>query len=144
MTIKRYGRVGSAMIGDSPFAEGPYVKFKDHQSEIADLNKQIESMRCYQDAFYKMASALNIGARAESPMQVFEEVMLPAIEGLNKRLEAAELNAARYEWLKSSDWYVGESGFYCDEGGGMNDYENHIDNLDSAIDAARLAQGESN
>jgi hypothetical protein len=48
-------------------------------------------------------------------------------------------SADRYQKLKTMDWYVGPSGFYCDEAGGLHDYENfNGGELDAAIDAARI------
>jgi hypothetical protein len=47
-------------------------------------------------------------------------------------------NAARYQWLLASDWYVGPDNFYCGEGGDMQNYENDnfcSVNLNEAIDA---------
>lgn len=31
------------------------------------------------------------------------------------------------KWLENSDWYVGPGNFYCDEAGGLNDYDNKND-----------------
>ena len=47
-------------------------------------------------------------------------------------------DAALYRWLKTSNWYVGPSSFYCGEGGKMIDYDdqNGIE-LDAAIAASR-------
>jgi hypothetical protein len=49
-------------------------------------------------------------------------------------------DAERFRWLPTSSWYVGSSGFYCDEAGGLQDYEDSngsLDDLRAAVDAAR-------
>lgn len=58
-------------------------------------------------------------------------------EAAKSEIEVLVRDVERYQKLKTLDWYVGPASFYCDEAGGMNDYEDHNgDGLDSAIDAA--------
>lgn len=57
---------------------------------------------------------------------------------LTKRLEAAELNAARYEWIRKCGNTLYKLPCFS------LSYEVIPEALDEAVDANRLAQGESN
>lgn len=56
------------------------------------------------------------------------------------RLRAAEKDAARYRWLRDSDWYVGPDTVEADEGGcrllGYANENSAAEDLDKAIDTA--------
>ena len=72
------------------------------------------------------------------------EAMTDEITELRAALAEAEKDAARYRWLKKSDWYIGPDEFFCDEAGGMVDYDNMnlgTDYLDEEIDQA-MQKGE--
>ncbi len=65
------------------------------------------------------------------------------IEAQDQEIAALRVDAERYWWLCASDWYVGPENFYCDESGGMHDYDNKNlspDHLNTAIDEARSAK----
>lgn len=66
--------------------------------QIAELKAQRDALaenEGYMQAFYEMAEILGIGARADSPKNVFEQVMKPMLINLQKQRDAlAAENAA--------------------------------------------------
>ena len=55
-------------------------------------------------------------------------------------------DAARYRWLRNSNWYVGPESFYHAEGGDIVGYQNEnysAENLDAVVDAVRGEKGQS-
>lgn len=89
----------------------------------------------YADAFYEIAKLLGIGARSDTPANVFKNEMLPKLE----RLKA---DAERYRWLRSRPLDDDEIFIAVDSvnhpgrwGLGGSD----PDGCDAAIDAARAA-----
>lgn len=85
------------------------------------------------------------GVDATHAKQMLADFVAALPAGSQDAVDAVDTK--RLELLAKSDWYVGPSGFYCDEGGGMNDYDDKnkggIEALRNAIDAMQ-AQGANN
>ncbi|MFE0584853.1 hypothetical protein [Pantoea vagans] len=76
--------------------------------QIAELKAQRDALaenEGYKQAFYEMAEILGIGARADSPKNVFEQVMKPALISLKKEsVDMAELGSVFDELAKAIGW----------------------------------------
>ena len=84
-----------------------------------------------------------------------ELYLAEAVELLQELVDAPEpaeapadvaRDAARYRWLRNSNWYVGPESFYHAEGGDIVGYQNEnysAENLDAVVDAVRGEKGQS-
>ncbi|WP_341519851.1 ead/Ea22-like family protein [Pseudomonas sp. G.S.17] len=86
--------------------------YEAYERVNAELKAEVEALRKagFADAFYKVSEAVGVtGARAVSPMQVFEAEILPAIE-------AAVKDAERYRFVSQLAWYVDQAAYIYDVG----------------------------
>lgn len=63
--------------------DGEYVKYSDYATLKAERDALAEN-EGYKQAFYEMAEILGIGARPDSPKNVFDLVIKPKLEALMK------------------------------------------------------------